>query len=73
MVAGGDDVDAELEQFLGNLRRDAESAGGILTVGDGEIDGVLLLQLGKPFVNDIPARPAENVSDEEYSQDGCGP
>src|SRR5208283_5438479 len=35
VVAGGDDIDAELEQLFGNLRSDPEAAGGILTISDG--------------------------------------
>src|SRR5208283_4130904 len=35
LVAGGDDIDAELEQLFGNLRSDPEAAGGILTISDG--------------------------------------
>jgi len=43
VVAGGDDVDAEFEQLFGNLRSDAEAAGGVLAVGDGEFNAVLPL------------------------------
>jgi hypothetical protein len=68
VIAGGDDVDAEFEKFLGDLRSDTEAAGGVLAVGDGEIDRVLLPQLGQALVHDGPAWPAKNVSDEEYSQ-----
>jgi hypothetical protein len=47
---------------------DAEAAGGILAVGYGEIDRVLLLQFREALVHDGAARTAENVSDEENSQ-----
>ena len=52
VIAGGDDVDAEFEQLLGDLRSDAEAAGGVFAVGDGEIDAVLLLQFRQALVND---------------------
>ncbi len=58
----------EFEQFLGDLRGDAEAAGGVLAVSDGEIDRMVLLQLWQALVNDGPAGPAEDVSDEEYPQ-----
>src|SRR5208337_4618657 len=65
MVAGGDDVDAQLEQFFRDLRSDAKTSGGILTVGDGEVHAVLLLQLGQAFMHDGASRAAENVTNEE--------
>ena len=38
VIAGGDDVQAVVEQFVGELGRDAEPAGGVFTVGDGQVD-----------------------------------
>ncbi len=34
VVAGGEHVDPQAEQVIRDLRRKAEAAGGILTVGD---------------------------------------
>ena len=73
VVAGGDDIDAEFEQFFGDLRRDAEAAGGVLTVGDGEVNRVLLLQFGQPFMHDGAARTPEDVTDEENAQGSVAP
>ena len=41
VVAGGEHVDPQAEQVVRDLRRQAESASGVLTVGDHEIDGEL--------------------------------
>ena len=38
VVAGGDDVGAEVEEVFGEWRRDAEAAGGVFAVDDGEVD-----------------------------------
>ena len=58
VIAGGDDINAEFEQLFGYLRCDAEAAGGVFAVGDGEVDAVLLLQFRQTLVNDgAPGRP----------------
>jgi hypothetical protein len=38
VIAAGENVDAEAENLLGELRGDAESARRVLAVGDGQID-----------------------------------
>ena len=63
----------EFEQLFGNLRRDAKASGGVLAVGDGELNAVLFLQFGQAFVDNVAPRAAENVSNEEYAQAACGP
>ena len=68
MIAGGNDVDVEFEQLLGNLRCDAKAAGGVFTVGYGEFNTVLGLQLRQPLVHDGASGPAEDVTDEENAQ-----
>src|SRR5208282_599506 len=73
VVAGSDDINAELEQFLGYLRCDAKAPSGILPVGDGELHAVQFLQLGQPFVDDGAPWTAENVSNEEYAQGAGSP
>ena len=45
MITAGDDINAESEQLRRNAWRDAVAAGGVLTVGDDEIQPVLLAQL----------------------------
>ena len=41
VVSGGDDVDAELEEFLGQRRSDAEAGRRVFAVRDDEIDAAL--------------------------------
>jgi len=65
MVAGGDDIDIQLEQFLGQRWSNSETGGRVLSVGDDEIDGVVANDAGKPIVDDGSSRPSENVADEE--------
>ena len=68
MIAGGDDIDAKLEEFFRDLRRDAEAAGRVLAVGDRQVDAILFLQLGKPLMNDGATGPGEDVAYEENAQ-----
>src|ERR1035438_3688445 len=68
MVAGGDDVNAQLEEFFSDLRSDAKAPGRVLPVSDGEIHAVLFLQLGQAFMHDGAPRAAENVTNEENAQ-----
>src|SRR6185437_5362494 len=41
MIAAGENVESERKQLFSNGRRDAESAGAIFRVGDGEIDPMM--------------------------------
>ena len=58
----------KLEKLLGQLRRDAESRGGVFAVRDDEVDGVIFNQRRQLFLHDGSARPPKDVADEEYSQ-----
>ena len=42
VVAGGEHVGAQVEEILGDLRRDAEAAGGVFGVDDDQFDLVCL-------------------------------
>jgi len=66
VVAGGDDVGAEIEEFFCDGRGDAEAAGGVFAVDDEEIDGVGLDDMGQVFADDVAAGGAKDVADEEY-------
>ena len=46
VIAGGHDVDPEIEQLVRELRSDAEPGGGIFAVGNDQIDGILLDEFG---------------------------
>ena len=65
MVAGGENVNTQFEEFLGERRGDAETGGGVLSVGQHEVDGVLLHQSGKALFDDGSSRSAENVADKK--------
>ena len=56
---------AEVEEFLGKRRRDAEAAGGVFAVDDEEIDCVGFEDVGEMFTNDVAASGAEDVANEE--------
>jgi len=38
VIAAREDVDAVAEELVGELRGDAEAAGGVFAVGDGQVD-----------------------------------
>ena len=65
VVAGGDDVGAEVEELFGDGGRDAEAAGGVFAVDDEEVDGVGFEDVGEVFADDVAAGGAEDVADEE--------
>ena len=65
MVAGGDDVSAEVEELFGERGRDAEAAGGVFAVDDEEVDGVGGDDVGEVLADDVAAGRAEDVADEE--------
>ena len=65
VVAGGDDVGAEVEELFGEGGGDAEAAGGVLAVNDEKIDGVRFDDVGEVFADDVAAGRAEDVADEE--------
>jgi len=65
VVAGGDDVGAEVEEFFGDGGCDAEAAGGVFAVDDKEIDGVSFEDVGEVLAYDVAAGRSEDVADEE--------
>ena len=44
VIAGGDHIDADAEEFLGDGAGEAEAAGGVLAIGDDEIQLQLVAQ-----------------------------
>ncbi len=65
VVAGGDDVDAGVEQLFGHLGRDAETGGGVLAVANDEINLVFIPEAGQVFLNGLPAGPSNDVADHQ--------
>ena len=62
VVAGGDDVGAEVEELFGEGGRDAEAAGGVFTVDDEEVDGVGFDDVGEMLADDVAAGRAPKTS-----------
>ena len=52
-----------------NGRRDAETGGRVLSVGENEVDGVLLHQRWKAIFDDGSPRPAENVTNKKNAHE----
>ncbi len=71
VIAGGDDIDDEFEELFRERRGDAKAGGRVFAVGDDEVDGVMLHQEGKLFLDDGAARPSKNVADKKYAQNNA--
>jgi len=65
VIAGGDHVDADLEQLVGGLCGDPDAAGGVLAVGDYEVGRVPLAQPGHRRGEPVSTGAADDVRDEE--------
>ena len=65
MIAAGDDIHAGGKDFLGGPGGDATAPGGVLAVGDDEIQPMLLAQFRQQRLDRHPAGPAHYVTDEE--------
>jgi hypothetical protein len=59
------DVDAVLEKLLAYLARDPETGGGVLRIGDDEIDAVVLDERAEAPPHELAAGPPDDVADEE--------
>lgn len=70
MVAARDDVDARRENLLSGFDRDARPAGGVLAIGDYEIQGVLVTEFGDEFLDCAPSGLANDIADEKQFHAG---
>jgi hypothetical protein len=68
MVAGGENIGAQVEELIGDLRGQAEASGGVFGVDDGEVDRVRLAHMADVLADDLSSRTAEDVADEENVQ-----
>jgi hypothetical protein len=68
MVSGGDDMRAEVEQFIGNRGRNAEAAGSIFPIDDDQIDLTLFDNVPEMFAHDAATSAPENVSYKKNAQ-----
>jgi len=73
VIAAGEDVDAVVEEFVGEARGDAETGGGIFAVGDDQIDFLLSDDVGEALADDVASRGANDVTDEENTHAGSLP
>jgi hypothetical protein len=65
VIAGGDDVGAEIEEFLGDGGGDAEASGSVFAVDDEEIDCVGFEDVGEMFADDVAAGGAKDIADKK--------
>ena len=65
MVPGGEDIQAQAEQLLGDGRRHAEASRGILCVGDGDIDALRGFDIRQMIRNDAPADGRKYIANEK--------
>ena len=62
MIPSGNHVNPHGQQFSGQPRRDSESGGGVLPVGDDEIEVVAIHEVAQVVGHQGAARPAENIA-----------
>ena len=67
MVAGGEDVNAEIEQIFGQRGGDSKPRGRIFAVGEHQINAMLAHQILQAIADDCASGASENVSDEQSS------
>jgi hypothetical protein len=60
-------VNASCNQLLKIIRCDSGSAGGVLAIGNDEVDPFPSNQSGQGFANDAPSRPANDIPDMQDS------
>jgi len=66
VVARSNHVRAKIENLLSNGRRNAETAGRVLSIHNKQIDSVRLKHMGQMFTDNMAAGRAKNVADEKY-------
>ena len=70
MIAGGEHRDVELEEFVDDGGRDAESAGGVFGVGDDQINGALLDERRQVLAHADAPGASEDIADKENAHGG---
>jgi hypothetical protein len=65
VVAGGNDVHAGLEHLISRADGQAKAAGGVLAVGDYDVEGQFLAQSRQEFGQGTPTWLADDVADEK--------
>ena len=72
VVAGCEDINAGFEKLVGQRRCDPETSGGILAVGDDEVDSFFLGEVGGALLDDATTWLADDVADKEDFHDWVG-
>jgi hypothetical protein len=62
VIAGCDDVSAEVEDIVGDFRSDAEAPGGVFAIDDDEVNVVIANNVGQVLAHDAATCAAEYVS-----------
>jgi hypothetical protein len=65
VIAGGDDVSAEVEELFGDGWGEAEATCGVFSVDDEEIDGVGFKDVWEVFADDVAAGGTEDIADKK--------
>jgi len=61
VIAGRDEVDPGREHLIGGLARESEAAGGVLAVGDHDVDVVLFADEREMFSERLATGSADDV------------
>src|SRR5438105_4074446 len=65
VVAGGEDINAEIEQIFRQRGRDSETGGGVLAVGENQINAVVAHNSLQSVANNRPSGTAKNVTNKQ--------
>jgi hypothetical protein len=65
VVAGGDDIDAGVKEFISSIDSDSRAAGGVFSVGDDDVQVEALAKIWKKLPERVPSGFANNVTDKK--------
>jgi hypothetical protein len=65
MITGGYNIDTGVEYFTRRIDCDASAPGGIFSVGDNDIDIVVLAQFRQQPAQGVPPGFADNIADKK--------
>jgi hypothetical protein len=69
VVSGGQNVRAQIEEFLGELRRQAKAPGGVFRIDDDQFHLMRLTDMADVLTLNPASRAAEDVADKENVQE----
>jgi predicted ThiF/HesA family dinucleotide-utilizing enzyme len=65
VIAGGDYIDAKLEEFAGNGGCDTVASGGVFAIGDDEVEAMAVAQDGHEATDGAATGFADDVANEQ--------